>query len=709
MAILTVAFCAQAAAQKTVYIPNEWKVSSSVYAASDPDGKATWSKTRSVENDDLIIFWDNGYTKKPNELAKTDFYYVDLDDLMAKCQDFYDLEYHHLGFVDTLTTNLNKYKMMVLILHTSEWSCYGGGYDFEVNALWVNPAPCHPVGHSVAHEVGHSFHYMCFAEHGGHQDSSTDNTGFHLQCGKGQAIWEQTAQWQANQSYPALMFDQSIGVFRNSHNYAFSHEWHRYQSYWFHYYLCQLYGDITTVAQVWNQPMTGQSQGNGSDFNQALMALKGLKARQLYQLCFDYACRCATWDFDVCEPYRSNYIGDFNYRCVLLGDHEYQVALASCPQGSGFNVIPLQVPEAGTEVTTRLTGLQPGSYLLDGDPGEYLNGDSQLQKAETRRYNMVQRSQRGFRMGYVALMQDGTRQYFSEDSVYCQGTSVVTEQYAFTVPQGVSRLWLVVSPALKNYITHKWDESITGDDMWPYSFQLEGTDIGPRATVYVSPTIDGRDVADATFTYDVTFPRDGQAYSGTTLTVSGQAAATLGTAFQLQPSDIGGLMQSWSASGPTVGHVMFYAVKPNGQLAGSASTAQGYGHWFNASGNVSDWSSGYVFSEFNASTLTFSLGQYPGKCANGSKYTIRQALRYRKSATEYAMATFVFNITIGAAASATLTGIDYEAPGQDAIRDVEGGTLNGLGGVPYDLGGRIVGGHQHGIAVVKGRKVLTRP
>ena len=705
---LAVLFCVNAAAQKTVYIPNEWKnpwpSDSLLYKESDPDGKYTWSKTRSVESDNVIIFWDKYYKTNPKNLPKSDFYYVDIDDLLQKCEAFYDLEINKLGFVDPVNSNLSKYKVMVLMNHTTTWTCYGGGYDYQVSALWLNPSTCKPVGHSVAHEVGHSFHYMCYAEHSGHRDSQTDNTGFHLACGNGQAIWEQTAQWQANQSYPELMFDQSIGIFRNSHNYAYSHEWHRYQSYWFHYYLCQHYGDITTVAQVWNQPMTGQSRGNATDFNQALMALKGLSVRDLFKLYFDYACHCATWDFDVAAPYRDPYIGDLNYRCVMLGDREYQVALASCPQGSGFNVIPLQVPEAGTQVTTHLTGLRMGATLQEADPGEYLNGDSQFQKAESRRYNSVaSRSSRGFRMGYVALMQDGSRRYFSEDSVYCQGTSLVTEDYSFTVPEGVSRMWLVVSPALKTYNQHKWDDTIAADDMWPYSFRLEGTDVGSRATVYVSPTLDGREASNITLTYDVSFPRDAQGYSGTSVVVGGQAAAMLGTAFQLPLSDIGSKMQAWQASGPSTGKIMFYGVNANGQLAQSGSTANGYGHWFNASGNVSDWGSGYVFSEFSGGALSFSLGQYPGRSANGSKYTIRQALRYRVSATLYAVATFVFNITVGGPASATLSNIDYTVP--TAISTVAAQPTDHR---YFDLQGRPVSQPQKGLYIQNGRKVVIR-
>ena len=706
LAILLMAFGAQALAQKTVYIPDEWKWNSSLYAENDPDGTHTWSKSRSVENDDIVIFWDNGYTMKPNELSKSDFYYIDLEDLMAKCQGFYDLEYQQLGFVDTLTTNLNKYKMMVLLLHTSEWSCYGSGYDFEINALWVNPAPCHPVGHSVAHEVGHSFHYMCYAEATGHnhQSSSTIGTGFHLPVGNGQTIWEQTAQWQANQSYPELMYDQSIGVFRNSHNYAFTHEWHRYQSYWFHYFLCQYYNDITTIAQVWNQRMTG-----AVDFNQSLMALKDLSVRDLYKLYFDYACRCATWDFDACAPYRAPYIGDFGYRCVLTDDGDYQVALASCPQSTGFNVIPLQIPAAGTEVTTHLTALAVGASLLDQDPGQYLDGDTRFVTSDNRHYiNGGARASRGFRMGYVALMQDGERRYFSEDSIYGQGTkNNVTEDYSFTVPEGTSQLWLVISPALKTYVQHKWDESINGDDMWPYRFSLEGTDIGTRATVYAAPTIDGRSIGDVSYTYDVSFPVDAVGYSGTTATVSGQALATLGTAFQLELDKISSKMQAWSLQGPSNGRIMLYAVNPDGTLAQSGSTANGYGHWFNASGIVCPYADGYIYSELATGNWTFYLGQYPGRCAEGSSYTVRQALRYRKNAREYAQANFTFNITVGGnAPSVSLRSIDYANPYTEGIQATLTDGLTGTSEV-YDLQGHRLTEPQRGLNIIDGRKVVV--
>jgi hypothetical protein len=58
--IFTVTFCLQMNAQKSVYIPNEWKnpwpSDSLLYKESDPDNKYTWSKSRSVESDNVIVF-----------------------------------------------------------------------------------------------------------------------------------------------------------------------------------------------------------------------------------------------------------------------------------------------------------------------------------------------------------------------------------------------------------------------------------------------------------------------------------------------------------------------------------------------------------------------------------------------------------------------------------------------------------------------------
>ncbi len=709
MAVVAILSVLGSFAQKQLYIPDEWKhpwnPDTLLYAENDPNNKYTWSRSRSVESDNVIVLWDKGYgSTLPSKSPAA--YRVDENDLLAKCEAFYELEMYKLGFVDPEKTNLRNYKVMVLLNHTKEWVCYGGGYDFEVSALWLGPSACQPVGHSVAHEIGHSFHYMCYADasNNNHNSSSVIGTGFHLPVGNGQAIWEQTAQWQANQSFPALMYSQSIDVFRNSHNLAFSHEWHRYQSYWFLYYLCQHENDLTAVAQVWRQPMTG-----GKDFNQALMALKGIDAVGLFRLYYDYAARCATWDFDACRPYRNPYIGDFTYRCSAIGDHQYQVALASTPQSSGFNVIPLQVPDAGQVVKVRFTALKAASNLAPDDPAEMLNGDSRWQKTDRTTYiRPTIASQRAFRLGFVALMEDGSRQYFQHDSLYCQTSAEVTEELDMTVPEKTQALWLIVVPAPKQYVQHQWKESINNAEHWPYRFEIEGTDIGSHATVYMSPTIDGREVADVTFDYDVYMPPRND-YNPTPVNISGKALAQLGTAFQLDPAKISGLMQNFSPVGPGVGKMMFYPLNPvTLALVSRASTANGYGHWFGASGTVTDYNNGYVYSEMDASSLVFNIGQYPGKMSNGKEVTIGQALRYNQASGKEAVARFVFHIHIDSDRNGvSLRNISYDDP--TGIRSVELHQMALPHQGIFNIGGqRMDSPNANGIYIIDGKKMIWK-
>ncbi|MCI5506740.1 MAG: DUF6055 domain-containing protein [Prevotella sp.] len=66
-------------------------------------------------------------------------------------------------------------------------------------------------------------------------------------------------------------------------------------------------------------------------------------------------------------------MGQFEYRCSKLADGNYQVALASCPQSTGFNVIPLQTAPAGTTVPPRSQHL-PTVHRVFGINGIEVSG-----------------------------------------------------------------------------------------------------------------------------------------------------------------------------------------------------------------------------------------------------------------------------------------------------------------------------------------------
>lgn len=689
-------------AQKSLYIPAEWKHSgdSLLYKEADPDNRYTWSKSRSRESENFIVYWDKRYGNTlPTNAASQ--YRVDIDDLLVKAEEFYTLNVEKLKFADLGVSKLSKYKMMIILNYSTDWICYGGGYDFQAGALWLSPNTCWPVGQAVAHEIGHSFQYMCYSDYGG-------ETGFHSAIGKGSTYWEQTAQWQSVQSYPELMFSQSIGVYKNAHNLAFTHEWQRYQSYWFHYYLAEKHG-IDIVGRIWRHRMT-----TASDPNQVYMDLMGYDAEQLYREYFDYAMRMTTWDLDVCREMGKEYIGVHTYNYVPTGDGHYQVAYSSCPQATGYNVIQLNVPEAGTTVTTEFTALMATSApLAKGDPAQYLNGETQFANSGRTKYNANSDFRhRGFRLGYVALMKDGTRQYHYTDSVYCQGWKADTAHVAMEVPEGTDRLWFVVSPAPKKYIVHQWDDLYENDDQWPYQIAFTNSGIYGAADIN-----DSREICDVTLTYDVWFPRQGD-YSGTAVQVNGMGSAAVGTAFQMQPGEIASKMTGYSAKGPTDGKIMLYAISAKDILVQSGSTANGYGHWFNSAGNLTNYgNSSYLYSEFDPATCTFNIGQMPNTCVNGKTYTIRQALRYKKGSRE-ALAKFIFNIHITSDRKGyELTEVVGDVPGgiSASLRPVTSDEARTIVDV-YSLTGQLVKKQVHrasaldglgnGIYVIDGEKIV---
>ncbi|MDO4994374.1 MAG: DUF6055 domain-containing protein [Bacteroidales bacterium] len=661
--------------EKGIYFPTEWYNSNSSTSGEYNGGGIYYSMDRKVESTNFVIFWDKEYgSTAPNQLASSDFFYVDLNNLLEKAEEYYALYAGTMGFVNpTTSTTMSKFKCMICIMHSETWGAYGSGYDYVVPALWINPATCKPVGHTIAHEIGHSFHYMAFAESNNHQESTTDNTGFHLACGNGQAIWEQTAQFQAATAEPSAMFTESYPLFGNNANYAFSHEWMRYQSYWFHFYLNQYYNDPAFVGKVWNQPMKNQQNGSATDFCQAYIKLKGLTAAQFYERYFDYALHCATFDFDAAaaRPDRDNYIGKFDYHAVMLGANKYQVAYQSCPQSTGFNVIELSVPSSGTTITTKFTALQHGCSLADGDPALYNNGEANasVSAGVTNYNNAGTASYRGFRVGYVFLKSNGTREYYNDNTVHCTGTAVATENISTTVPANTSRIFLVVSPALTTYVKHPWQEDITKDDQWPYQFELENVTAKSVTPIIQEPeftkAIDGRSISDVTLTYNVVLPpTDG--YDGATVTFTGSGLNALCTAFQMEGDNIFNNAVGY-ASSQSNESIMNYAVAANGNLQSAASNTNGdFGHWFNASGTVVDWGNSTVaYAEFTKSTKSAVIGQYPGASSDGQTRTIREALVYKKSDTETATAYLIFNITFQSGLTsgyAYLSDIDYTEP-----------------------------------------------
>lgn len=590
-----------------------------------------WSFVRSKQSTHFIVFWEAGFGKDPNASTVSDAMRVDVDDMLKKAEEFYDMNVNTLKFAEVGVgkSNLDKYKMEIYLLYQTDWLATGSGYDNVIGALWVNPSTCKPVGAVIAHEIGHSFQYQVYADLVASKACANDLTrGFRYGFGGngGNAYWEQCAQWQSFQSYPTQAFEGYYfnGYTENYHRHI-CHEFQRYASYFMNYYWTDKHG-IDFIGKLWREAKSPE------DPIQAYMRLNSLTVDQMNTELYDAATKFVTWDLDAIRANGANYIGKLTYKFYQLADGTYQVAYSRCPGSTGYNVIPLNVPSAGTVVTTTFAGLTPGSTLAPGDPGQYSDAGTTL---TTNKYNSSSLARAGWRYGYVALLGNGQR-------VYGNMNQTASADVLFTVPAGCTNLWFVVLGAPSTYTPNAWDDKESNDDQWPYTVKFANTDL--LGNITIDPNNSPKNL---TLTYNVSFAADATAYSGTTVNLSSNGdLSKVAQAFVMQPSAITGALLAAKAT-PAEGKIAYAAVESTGSL-NYGTTANGYGFWIDTQGNVIAWgkdNDSKLFSEFAPASYEFSIGQYPGKSKSGDKYTIKDAFVYTKSGKQYQV-TFVFNISI---------------------------------------------------------------
>ncbi len=774
------------------------------------------------EWDHYVIFWSTGYGSKTGTVTTigSGDYLLNLTQMQQYAELCYE-NYINLGFLTP------AHKIIILAYYTTDWEATGSGEGayglLNISHASANPSATNPY-YTYCHEIAHAYQYLGNQKNGG-------NAGFQYGTYYGYvSYYECCGNWQAAQEYPALYFPQSMGIYNKTTNLNWLHSWHCYQSYIFNDYFTEKCGQ-TTIGDIW----TVNTSTKYADPLEKYMYNTGATAEDVYREIFYAAMRTVTWDLTRWDNYlsaqgvsRDRYMdhrmgakagtngatttpvtysdtyyptaSTYQYVTTNSSSAIHQVAYSSCPQSTGFNVIKLNVP-TGTNrtVTTTFTALAPGASLASGDNKEYWCGSMWAKSSSQTNYNTggltseatttynTYKSWRGFRLGYVTYKKStGKRYYNFSDQVYCTGTSETSVNIQFDVPSDVDSLYLVVSPALSNYLrTGSVDPySISSNanyvstqqslDQWPYRVQFYGTNIyglsnpsttfsgtavtgttytsetlpdlagdttektytiqlasgspaGAGFTVtsdltsignsqytttitltasnvagYVTPaTVEGYRASIAvsgqtiTITYEevgpsltiqrnVTIPIDSD-YSGTTVTLTSTELSSIASFLGITSANFmsSSNWSDWSETGPTTGKLMFYAVNPDGEtLEQRGSTANGYGHWFNTSGEVIAYGDGgeALFSEYTATTGVFNIGQFPDALAQGSTYTIRQAAVYNKSGVNY-IVYFVFNVSMAASGTTPSTTYSYTVnvvnnPGSGGITPKTGLTLN---------------------------------
>lgn len=453
-----------------------WKPLSSAneYNTNYLNPESRWSFARSKESEHFIVFWDKPFGSNPNTSSLPSNMRVDIDDLLKKAEQFYTTNVNKLKMVTVGEgkSYLDKYKMSIYLIYQTEWLATGSGNDEHIGTLWVNPSTCKPVGATIAHEVGHTFQYQIHCD-----QQLTGTRGYHLggfrygyaegdnpDATGGNAFWEQCAQWQSQQDYPAEAFNYNIDTWLKNYHRHFLNEYMRYANYWLMYYWVQKHG-IESYGQIWKE-----SRFPEDPIETYIRLFCDNSLDKFYTNYYEYATMLPNYQYDNIHRYATAAAKNFKVSLYPVADNYYQVGYASCPSTTGINIIKLDKPIGGTEVSADFVGLNPGDALPFGDTGRaIINYDKNTTVDVTTYNNIGKSSDKGWRYGFVSIVADRT----FVSPMYSANEGKAT----YTVPAGASALYFVVVGAPKTYNHHPWDDVENNDYQWPYKVKFTNTAI----------------------------------------------------------------------------------------------------------------------------------------------------------------------------------------------------------------------------------------
>ncbi|MCM1107660.1 MAG: DUF6055 domain-containing protein [Clostridium sp.] len=562
-----------------------------VYKASNwagndyTDDNSRWSFARSMESEHYIVFWEKGFGADP---TKAGSYAFNPTKLLENGERYFKLYAEELGFLKEGESTTDKYKIQMYVYYQTDWVANGSGYDFKTGAFNVSPgAVSSRDGQTVAHEIGHTFQYLVKCDLG---EPHGFDYGFGPDCSGGNGWWEGCANWQAYKAYPHLKFEQDFyAAYKGQYHLNLMHETLRYQNMFVQDWWCMKHGQ-DFIGRMWREAERPE------DPVEAYMRMTGVDVKTFGDEMYECSARLATWDLDGLREYGKSHIGDFAARMHEAADAEgwWEVDADYCPENYGYNMIPLKVPAAGTEVKAVFKGVAGA----DG-------------------YRRVNVDKAGWRYGFVAYTRGETRVYGDMQSDREGEASIV-------VPDDCTHLWFVVMGAPTEYWRHAWDDNTDNDEQWPYRVKFDqSSPSGMFRTYGVYP--EDYERRDTVVVLHANLKRSADSYSSVRVQYDMDAVSeALGLSTQQMKSVRVGTDNSIRFAGISSGGGM------TDNTTTSTSSATCFGHWFTATGNVCGYDgNARIFAEFYPDKYGCYVGQYPGRLVSGQEYVVRQAIVYR--------------------------------------------------------------------------------
>lgn len=408
--------------EKSIYIPNDLRS----LDLNSPDGK--WSFKRMVSTPDVALFWAKEFGNDISKAPDLDGHNmkVDLANLMAKLQHFYDFFYKDLAFVKP-GTKADKYKMMVMLDYSLEGTAYGGDYDGQIGALWIAPNRVQDSAlNCIAHELGHSFQLQISC------DGEGDGWG-------GAGFYEMASQWMLWQVNPEWQRDERyhLDAFANLTHKAFLHIDNIYHS----PYVLELWGEkhgTPFIAELFRQGKVGE------DPVMTYKKLTGIEQKEFNDEMWHNYTRLVNWDIDRVRKNTRGYTDIWHTKLDNIGGGWQRVSPENCPENYGFNVIPVALPDDAKSITVDFRG-----------------------EAGKKGFFTQNKDKAGWRYGFVAVDSEGMEHYGEMHSAK-KGSAV------FSVPtdKKIEKLWFVVMGAPTDHWRNIDGEENPGDAQWPYSIRI---------------------------------------------------------------------------------------------------------------------------------------------------------------------------------------------------------------------------------------------
>ncbi|WP_340111805.1 DUF6055 domain-containing protein [Maribellus mangrovi] len=419
--------------EKELYLPAEVSMVPDSNDYNNPESEFCFQ--RMIQSDNMALFWHKEYGDDPMANPDTTRRF-DPETALIECERFYDYYVDELKLVQKGNSLIDSFKMLIFVFGGDNATAFGGGAEEKVGILWTPAVRINkqPYG-ALAHEMAHSFQYV----------SRND-------CGVGPRgpIMEMSAQYMLWQVYPEWMTFENyhlVDYLKQTH-YAFLHPVNMYHSpyvleYWSEKHGKTFFGELSRSTQEGEDPVATYKR------------LNSLSQEQFNDEIFDAARRFITWDLKRVEKEAHQYANQHTTTMVAANDGWYQIDSTKCPQNYGYNGIRLNVPAPGTELVLNFKGIA-------GSDG----------------YSAVKTDNAGWRYGFLASLNDGSRVY---GDVYhnAEGTA------SFKVPENTEYLWLVVSGAPTEHwpivFRRRRDAEKSPEEQWPYQIKLSGTTINNSA------------------------------------------------------------------------------------------------------------------------------------------------------------------------------------------------------------------------------------